>query len=1513
MSYLQGPFLNNRYIRATIALVVLWLAILAPAHMFAQDDLNVHGVVSNAITSSKIADVMVTVKKNGSSHNTFSTRANGKYEFYLDCNASYEFIFEKSGFVTRSIIIDARNVPQEVIGAGIIMPTDMSMFEITEAMENEDLSVFNQPIGKAKFDPAQGDLVWDFTYTNKVKSEINTFMRDVEKRQKEMDKEASAAEKEAAANEAKFIKFVKDGEAAMKKDRFQDGVLNFKAALEIKPDDKAVKDLLDDAETKLTAQKAKEKLDSEYAAALDAGDGFMRTEEFQNAIDKYQEALDLKPGEKYPTDQIASATKTMEDRLANRAKQEEFDALMSEGEKLFADKKYEESLAKYTAAQKVISDNAEVAKRITDVKAAIANKEALAAQQAKYDGLIASADQNFNAEKYEAALTDYKAASALLPDEAYPAERITATEEKIAALANAAKQKQAFDKLVDEGDKAVLAAKYQIAIDKYTEALSLIADDSAVKAKLEEAKDILAENQAAAEKKEAYDALIIEADGLYKNEDLASAKSKYEEARKLIPEETYPLDQITKIDKRLKELAESEEAQKSYDAAMAAGNAAVGESKFSEGISQFEIALGIFPKDVSATAALENAKSLQKEHAANQQMQAAYEEKLASADAKMANEVFAEARADYLAAQKIKPEETYPQSQIDLIDATLAKREADAAKAAEEEALEAEFQGFITAGDKAIGKEDYAEAIARYGDALGVKPGDAIAQAKLDDAKAAQKAKQQASEINEQYAIWVKRGDDKLNEDALQDAIAAYRESLDLKSDEKYPQDQIKLIEERIAAKAEAEADAAAKAKSEQVNALILEGDNLVKEQAYENGIVKYNEALAILPDRGDIQPKIDAAMSKMLAFQEAAGIDEAYNSAIKDADIQFGQKNWQRSISGYEQALKIKSEEIYPKDQIELINIKIADEEAAAELERQQRIQAEFDGFISDGDKSFKKNRYEDALAQYEDALSLIPTSELALSKIGEVNELLGEMDKERAEQKKYDKYITEADALFDETSYEMARLKYLDAKDLKPNEKYPEKRITEIDILLEKLRLEALANEADAQDQEYRDALKNGDDLVLKKNYNEAIEAFESALEIKPDEIYPTRQIERINLLVKAKEEAEQAEKERLAAAEKAKVQKPKRSNEQLSRVNTNSEDQAEQFMRDAREAQENEKYERIKKLKAQQAENIENRELDSKAKRDAEYTRLTEMKSEAGNQFAEAKAISENKIENSRRYKEAIIQSEEIRSETQSILVRENFANIQNDAKQHSEWMSDRESQRDEEIQKQIKLKQDQLEMIREWSYASEEKRIQMNGRIQEAAAERYSENKRAEELRMENTARLKEQEDEVMEQRAALEKRNLEDIRKKTAENKADEMAWAETNSQKNENKVKAGAQQLNEEKDRYSNALKDAEMFADKRRAESAEELRKLNKSEPKAYDEYFRSHLAENYPAGVSEESSTLGNKVIITRIVVRGNKGDEYKKVLDIAGNYYFKNGQSVSEHTWNRETIQSYKNAKD
>ena len=95
-------------------------------------------------------------------------------------------------------------------------------------------------------------------------------------------------------------------------------------------------------------------------------------------------------------------------------------------------------------------------------------------------------------------------------------------------------------------------------------------------------------------------------------------------------------------------------------------------------------------------------------------------------------------------------------------------------------------------------------------------------------------------------------------------------------------------------------------------------------------------------------------------------------------------------------------------------------------------------------------------------------------------------------------------------------------------------------------------------------------------------------------------------------------------------------------------------------------------------------------------------------------------------------------------------------------------------------------------------------------------------------------------------------------------------------------------------------------------AQSSEMARERNKQQidatPRAqqrnFAEYNRNKLAEEYPPGVTEESYTEGNKVIIRRVVVNGNKGDEYSKVIAKWGTFYFKNGQSITEAIWAKET---------
>lgn len=69
--------------------------------------------------------------------------------------------------------------------------------------------------------------------------------------------------------------------------------------------------------------------------------------------------------------------------------------------------------------------------------------------------------------------------------------------------------------------------------------------------------------------------------------------------------------------------------------------------------------------------------------------------------------------------------------------------------------------------------------------------------------------------------------------------------------------------------------------------------------------------------------------------------------------------------------------------------------------------------------------------------------------------------------------------------------------------------------------------------------------------------------------------------------------------------------------------------------------------------------------------------------------------------------------------------------------------------------------------------------------------------------------------------------------------------------------------------------------------------------------EDLKKDLGKKYPDGITEETTTEGNKTIIKRVVVSNNLGNEYKKVVHgWGGIFYFKNGEAVTERVWTQET---------
>lgn len=173
----------------------------------------------------------------------------------------------------------------------------------------------------------------------------------------------------------------------------------------------------------------------------------------------------------------------------------------------------------------------------------------------------------------------------------------------------------------------------------------------------------------------------------------------------------------------------------------------------------------------------------------------------------------------------------------------------------------------------------------------------------------------------------------------------------------------------------------------------------------------------------------VDTELIKKTRTQE---LNEKYNAAIAKADKALAAKHYEEAKADYQEALKYKPSENYPKTKITEVEKHIA-----------------YDVDIKKANSEFNAKSYEQAIADYEAASILFPNEKYPKEKIAEIKALMaksaeGELDK------KYKEAIAKADAAFAAKDYSAARTNYTDATGLKSSEQYPKDKLKEIEKLM-------------------------------------------------------------------------------------------------------------------------------------------------------------------------------------------------------------------------------------------------------------------------------------------------------------------------------------------------------------------------------------------------------------------------------------------------------------------------------
>ncbi len=681
-------------------------------------------------------------------------------------------------------------------------------------------------------------------------------------------------------------------------------------------------------------------------------------------------------------------------------------------------------------------------------------------------------------------------------DEAYTAEM----QKRIKAMMKDYEQKRAamYEKIIAQADEQFSQANYDDAIGLYDKAIDIDPYDPYPDNQINAIKKILAKNQNIEKN---YQKNIQMADGFFNTQQYENARMYYKRAL-TYKDDQYPKNQLLQIDKILSDMNDADAAlaakEKAYRDAIAAADKSFTAKQYEAALGKYSEAAGIkpneqYPKDKIAEL---NAliAGLEADAASKAAIEKAYADAIAAADNLFNQNKLTEARTQYVKAKEIKPAESYPQTRINAIDKQLAADKANTEK----------YNGFIKVADEAFAKNDYSAAKSAYQQASSIKPNEQYPKdkiAEIDRLVADSAAKKS------QYNAAITKADKLYKDQKWTEAEAAYREALAVFPTEQYPQDRINDITNRLLAMKNAEEQQRARDKA--YADAVRKGDSLLNIKMYQDAKNLYNQALAAKAAEKYPKQKIDE-IDKLLAAQKAT--DDKYINLISFADDQFSSGQYAEARNNYVNALQLKPEESYPKERIAEIDKRLAEQKVVAE--KVAKTNAEYDNFISQADAQFNAKAYAQAKTLYSQASAVKPEEAYPKNRIVEIDNLIA---KAADEERQYNQAIATADGYFGEKKYTEAINAYNMALAIRANEAYPKQKITEAQNII---------NAENQKRQQYADLISKADNLFNQKDYANAKPIYQQALQISPDEQHPKSRIEQIDMMLAeaAQKKAEQ-----------------------------------------------------------------------------------------------------------------------------------------------------------------------------------------------------------------------------------------------------------------------------------------------------------------------------------------------------------------------------------------------------
>jgi tetratricopeptide (TPR) repeat protein len=155
---------------------------------------------------------------------------------------------------------------------------------------------------------------------------------------------------------SKVLLFLNNAEIQLKNGKFNDAVNSVNSALELDPANQKAKETLQQIYT----LQNKIETDKKYKELINLADILFKESSLDEAVEKYNKALEIKTSDKYCTEQLQK----IKDLIQQKENQGKAKKILAEADRLFADENWESAKSKYEEAHKLCPQDKDLQDKI---------------------------------------------------------------------------------------------------------------------------------------------------------------------------------------------------------------------------------------------------------------------------------------------------------------------------------------------------------------------------------------------------------------------------------------------------------------------------------------------------------------------------------------------------------------------------------------------------------------------------------------------------------------------------------------------------------------------------------------------------------------------------------------------------------------------------------------------------------------------------------------------------------------------------------------------------------------------------------------------------------------------------------------------------------------------------------------------------------------------------------------------------------------------------------------------